>query len=76
MIPFLIAALASFIGSLILIPVLLGLLRMFGIYTTVQEGSCHVYVLFGKVAAIIDEPGIESADCPLAGPPLRAGYAH
>src|SRR5438270_14078203 len=55
---FLIAALASFVGSLVLVPVLLGLLRMFGIYTTVQEGSCHVYVLFGKVAAIINEPGL------------------
>ena len=55
---FLIAALVSFIGSLVLVPVLLALLRMFGIYTTVQEGSCHVYVLFGKVAAIIDEPGL------------------
>src|SRR5690348_15528132 len=58
MISFLIAALASFVGSLVLVPVLLALLRMFGIYTTVQEGSCHVYVLFGKVAAIIDEPGL------------------
>ena len=44
MIPFLIAALASFVGSFVLVPVLLGLLRMFGIYTTVEEGSCHVYV--------------------------------
>jgi regulator of protease activity HflC (stomatin/prohibitin superfamily) len=24
----------------------------------VEEGRCHVYVLFGKVAAILDEPGI------------------
>ena len=39
MIPFLIAALASFIGSFILIPVLLGLLRLFGLYTMVEEGS-------------------------------------
>src|SRR5579871_3769081 len=58
MIPFLVAALAAFIGSFILVPVLLGLLRMFGIYTTVEEGSCHVYVLFGKVVAIINEPGL------------------
>jgi regulator of protease activity HflC (stomatin/prohibitin superfamily) len=31
---------------------------MFGIYTAVAEGSCHVYVLFGKVVAVIDEPGL------------------
>jgi len=53
MIEFLIAALVSFLASLILVPLFLVLLRMFGFYTTVAEGSCHVYVLFGKVAAII-----------------------
>ena len=55
---FLLAAVITFFASLIIVPLFLLLLRMFGIYTTVQEGSCHVYVLFGKVAAIIDEPGL------------------
>ena len=42
------------------IPVFLGLLRTFGLYTTVQERTCHVYVLFGKVEAVLDEPGLHS----------------
>jgi regulator of protease activity HflC (stomatin/prohibitin superfamily) len=39
-------------------PVFFGLLRFFGLYTIVNEGSCNVYVLFGKVLAVIDEPGL------------------
>jgi regulator of protease activity HflC (stomatin/prohibitin superfamily) len=31
---------------------------MFGVYAIVQEGTCHVYVLFGKVVAILNEPGL------------------
>lgn len=38
--------------------VLLGLLRLFGIYDIVQERRCHVYLLFGKVVGMIDEPGL------------------
>jgi len=55
---FLLAAVITFFASLILVPLFLFVLRMFGVYTTVAEGSCHVYVLFGKVAAIIDDPGL------------------
>jgi regulator of protease activity HflC (stomatin/prohibitin superfamily) len=55
---FLLAALITFFASLIIVPVFLLLLRMFGVYTAVAEGSCHVYVLFGKVVAVIDEPGL------------------
>ncbi len=29
-----------------------------GLYTIVEERRCHVYVLFGKVVATIDEPGL------------------
>lgn len=39
-------------------PVLLGLCRIFGLYAIVQERSCRVYMLFGKVAGVIDEPGL------------------
>lgn len=39
-------------------PVLFGLARLFGFYTIVRERRCHVYVLFGKVIAKIDEPGL------------------
>ena len=54
----LINALIAFVASFIVIPILLGLLRMFGLYTIVEEGRCHVYVLFGRVVAIINEPGL------------------
>ena len=55
---FLIAIGATFIGLLILVPMFFALIRAFGIYTIVEEGRCHVYVLFGKVLAVLDEPGI------------------
>jgi len=48
----------TFIGLFILVPILFGLLRAFGVYAIVEEGRCHVYVLFGKVLAVLDEPGI------------------
>ncbi len=32
--------------------------RLFGVYTIVRERRCHVYVFFGKVVEIIDEPGL------------------
>src|SRR6266403_2544498 len=31
---------------------------MFGLYAIVTERSCRVYVLFGKVIGILDEPGL------------------
>ena len=55
---FLISAAATFFGLFILVPILFGLLRAFGVYAIVEEGRCHVYVLFGKVLAVLDEPGI------------------
>ena len=51
-------ALISFAACFVVVPILLGLLRMFGVYTIVEEGRCHVYVLFGKVVATISEPGL------------------
>src|SRR5690349_13505487 len=32
--------------------------RSFGLYTVVQERQCKVYMLFGKVALILTEPGL------------------
>ena len=52
------AALAVFIGAFFAEPFLRIFARMFGLYAIVQEGSCRVYVLFGKVIGIIDEPGL------------------
>jgi len=55
---FLIAAAATFIGLFIVVPLGFGILRLFGLYTIVEERQCKVYVLFGKVLATIDEPGL------------------
>jgi regulator of protease activity HflC (stomatin/prohibitin superfamily) len=54
----LIAVAVTFVGLFILEPILLGILRLFGLYVTVQERTCKVYVLFGKVIGIFDEPGL------------------
>ncbi len=40
------------------IPFLLGLAKFFGFYTVVEERQCQVFVLFGKVLKVIDEPGL------------------
>ena len=55
---FLITAAATFFALFIIVPIFFGLLRAFGVYAIVEEGRCHVYVLFGKVLAVLDEPGI------------------
>jgi regulator of protease activity HflC (stomatin/prohibitin superfamily) len=58
MMPFLIAFGASFFAFTIGVPIVLGFCRVFGFYTIVHEGECKIYVLFGKVLATIDQPGI------------------
>jgi len=55
---FFIALAATFFGLFILFPILFGFARLFGLYTIVEERQAKVYVLFGKVIAIIDEPGL------------------
>lgn len=54
---FLVAVAIGFFGSFIAFPMFLGLVRMFGLYAVVGERQCLVYVLFGKVLGVIDEPG-------------------
>jgi regulator of protease activity HflC (stomatin/prohibitin superfamily) len=54
---FLIALGATFVGLSLLVPILLGLARMAGLYAIVEERRCRVYVLFGKVLGVLDEPG-------------------
>jgi regulator of protease activity HflC (stomatin/prohibitin superfamily) len=58
MIDFLIAAAAAFFGPFILGPIIAAFCRSFGFYTVVQERQCRVYMLFGKVALILKEPGL------------------
>ena len=55
---FIIAAVATFFAMLILVPIFFGIVRLFGFYTIVEERQCKVYMLFGKVVAMIDEPGL------------------
>ena len=54
----LIAAAVMFFVLLIGEPIALLICRMFGLYAIVQERTCRVYVLFGRVIGIIDEPGL------------------
>jgi len=55
---FLIAFVASLVGFSILMPVLLAFMRLFGFYTIVNEGHSKVYMLFGKVITVLNEPGL------------------
>jgi regulator of protease activity HflC (stomatin/prohibitin superfamily) len=55
---FLGAAVTAFIMAFLLVPMVIGLFRVFGVFTTVREGTCHVYTLFGSVAGVLREPGL------------------
>ncbi len=55
---FLIAAFITFLVMLFLVPAFLFLVRVLGLYAIVDERTCRVYVLFGKVIGILDEPGL------------------
>jgi len=48
---FVIAFFATLVGCTIFVPVFLAFIRLFGFYTVVTEGSCKVYMLFGKLSA-------------------------
>lgn len=54
---FLIAAIFTFFSMFIFMPAFQFLLRLLGFYAVVEEGTCHVYVLFGKVLAVLDDAG-------------------
>jgi len=58
MLNFLIAAVAAFIAPFLLGPMIAAFCRAFGFYTVVLEQQCKVYVLFGKVVAVLNEPGL------------------
>ena len=55
---FITAAVGTFIAMWIVQPVVMFFLRLLGLYTIVQEGTCQVYILFGKVIGILKEPGL------------------
>jgi regulator of protease activity HflC (stomatin/prohibitin superfamily) len=58
LIQFVSAAAITFLLAFMLVPLVIGLFRLFGVYTTVREGTCHVYTLFGSVAGVLSEPGL------------------
>src|SRR5215469_12081721 len=37
---------------------IIGLFWLFGVYAIVNERTCHVYVLFGRVVGVLDKPGL------------------
>jgi regulator of protease activity HflC (stomatin/prohibitin superfamily) len=55
---FLVSVLSGFFACLIGVPALLFCARLFGLYAIVEEGSCHVYTLFGNVIGVLREPGL------------------
>jgi len=55
---FILAAVITFIAMWFVMPMFLFALRQFGLYTIVQEGSCQVFILFGRVIGILREPGL------------------
>jgi regulator of protease activity HflC (stomatin/prohibitin superfamily) len=52
------AALITFVGLFLAEPILLAICRIFGLYVVVQERTCRVYMLFGRVLGVLDEPGL------------------
>lgn len=55
---FFIAAFVTFLSMMFIVPFFLFLVRVLGLYAIVYERTCRVYVLFGKVIGILDEPGL------------------
>lgn len=53
------AVIVTFVLFMLLEPLVRGLLRLFGVYDIVEEGTAHVYVLFGKVVLVVEEPGLQ-----------------
>jgi regulator of protease activity HflC (stomatin/prohibitin superfamily) len=58
LIQLLVGFITGFIGLAIAIPLFLGILQLFGLYTIVRERECKVFMLFGKVVGVLDEPGL------------------
>lgn len=54
----LIVSLVTFFGMFFLVPLFLGFARLFGLYAIVNERQCRVYVLFGRVIGMLNEPGL------------------
>ena len=55
---FVVAFFCTFILCWITVPTFLFFLGAINFYTTVMEGRCKVYILFGRVVGVITEPGL------------------
>jgi regulator of protease activity HflC (stomatin/prohibitin superfamily) len=55
---FFLAFVAAFLGCLLAVPLGFGLVQLAGLFTTVNERQCKVFLLFGKVVGVLDEPGL------------------
>jgi regulator of protease activity HflC (stomatin/prohibitin superfamily) len=55
---FLESAFFMFVIAFLLEPLFLFVVRTFGIYAVVEERTCRVYMLFGKVVGVLSEPGL------------------
>jgi regulator of protease activity HflC (stomatin/prohibitin superfamily) len=64
---FVVAFAVTLVACFVVMPVVLGLARVFGLYVIVQERQCVVFELFGTVRATVDTAGLH---CPwlLLGP--------
>ena len=51
-------AVIVFFLMFIVAPIFFGVVRFFGLYAVVEERTCRVYVLFGKVIGVLSEPGL------------------
>lgn len=58
LVQFFAGAAVSFVGMWFVMPIVLFFLRLVGFYTTVEEGTCQVFILFGRVVGILKEPGL------------------
>ncbi len=58
----LIITIITFVSLFIIEPILFFFIRLFGLYVVINEQEARVYVLFGKVVGVIDQPGL---NCPL-----------
>jgi regulator of protease activity HflC (stomatin/prohibitin superfamily) len=55
---FIAGVVVTFLACFFLEPIILGLCKVLGFYAIVNEKEARVYVLFGKVIGILNEPGL------------------
>lgn len=51
-------AVITFVAMFFIEPIIFGIIRALGLYAVVEERTCRVYVLFGKVIRILSDPGL------------------